>query len=171
MVDSAKIAVALFGLTALAPGDFILERVAPLSQGQTLASRFAQKRNSDLKKEGIRMATRLRDFAASARLREIESLSARGMFGLDRAAFAKAYAGVYRAEAVQLRDEILARLPRSKRPVSPYVALDFATSPDMLEEGAGVLEKLARILPEMPYREPEHALPHAPPNRLTLQVV
>lgn len=171
MAEMGKVAVALFGLTALVPAEFILERLAGPTQGRATQSRFALKRNYDLKKEGVHMANRLRQFAAGARLKDIESLTSNSAAGLDRAAFAAEYAGVFRSDAVQLRDEIFARLPKSRRPDVPYVALDFASSPDMLEQGADALEQLARLLPAMEYREPERSLPRAPKTWIPLWAV
>jgi hypothetical protein len=172
MAEIGKVAVALFGLTALVPAEFVLERFAQPAQARRASdSRFASKRNYDLKKDGLRMAQRLREFAAGARLKDIERLASNSARGLDRAAFAAEYAGAFRADALQLRDEILSRLPKSRRPEVRYVALDFAASPDMLEEGADALEQLARLLPVMEFREPERSLPRAPGNRIPLWAV
>ena len=171
MADVAKVAVALFGLTALVPAEFILERLARPFDGRAIHSRFRHKRNYDLKKDGLRMAKQLREFAASARLKDIDRLTSNSALGLDRAAFAAEYAGSFRTDAVQLRDELLARLPKSKRPRASYVALDFGSSPDMLEEGADMLEQLARLLPAMEYWEPERKLPAAPKGSTPLWAV
>jgi hypothetical protein len=65
-------------------------------------------------------------------------------------------------EAVQLRDEILQRMPKSKRPDLPYGAFELAHSAEMIEEAADVLETLAKLLPAMWYRDEEWRAPAAP---------
>ena len=170
MAGTAKIAAALLGLAALVPTELVLERVAQPTD-RMIRSRFEGMRNYDLKREGVRTATRLRGYAAKLRLQEIESLSANSAVAFDRTAMMDEYAITLRVNAVQLRDEILERLPRTKRPDLPYVTLDFASSAEMLEQGATTLETLANLLPQMQYREEHRSLPPAPSTRHPLLVV
>jgi hypothetical protein len=171
MADTVKVALALFGLTALAPAEFLLEHLARAPETRQSGSRFALHRNSDLKREGARMADRLREMAARGRRNDIESLAARSAEAIDRSAFAAEYASALRADAVQLRDEILARLPRARRAGAPHLALEVAGSPDGLETAADALEQLARLLPSMRYWEPEATIPEPQPDPRPLWAV
>jgi hypothetical protein len=163
MPATAKVAIAVFGVTVIVPAEFVLDKIGAPSHAAHVASRFASMRNHDLKKQGIRMAAQLRGCAAKARLRQIEALSGGGPRAGHAGAFSAAdYPAKLRGEAVQLRDELLARMPSSKRPDLPYLSLDFATTVEMIEQGASALEELSRILPEMQYHEDPPPVSGAP---------
>jgi hypothetical protein len=129
---------------------------------QVVRSRYSNLRNYELKKEGIRVAERLRRQAARARLREIDALLA-PQRGASVSALALGSDGrSLVVEAIQVRDEMLSRLPRAKRPKLPYTVLELARSAEMIDEAADVVETLARLLPEMWFRDEEWRAPAAP---------
>lgn len=171
MAGRAKITAALLGLAALVPAEMLLEWKAAPAPDRLIRSRFNDMRNYDLKREGIRTASRLRSYAAKLRLQEIESLSTNSAVAFDKTAMLDEYAITLKIDAVQLRDELMARLPRTKRPDLPYMRLDFASSAEMLEKGASMLETLADLLPHMQYRDEQRTLPAVPRVGHSLLVV
>jgi hypothetical protein len=149
---SGILGIALLALAAMVPAQLAIDRMAAPPH-QAADSPFAAVRNHELRKQALRMAAKLRDHAAKARVRELHSLRIESGKPFEPLDLLAEYDRRFKPRALQLRDEMLSRLPLAKRPDLPDGTLEFASTAAMIDEAAELLETLARMLPEMWYRE------------------
>ena len=106
------------------------------------ATRFSNATNAELVKFAETLASDIRQLAqtATAELQaDPRSVIHQSMFN---------YSSNYQGDAIVLRDEIMSRLPLIKRDMWANSFYDHPTNPIGLNEVAGDLDRLARMLPQ-----------------------